>query len=393
MDPISASSDSENTKLIIKMTTSNQNQKDKMRNRIQRTGFVTLVSLFSLSISIDYIGLHTGSGLNAGVLAWAAVSLVMFVVSIIVNRTQLKGKMASRFKERIVMLIANSCSGNYVDITAIIIFIIYIALVPSCINDFTYNGTLAWRPLLYICAGALCVYLKPTITIDNANIAQEDRKVIFSGLSNVTYRSSGTNLNVFADPIIKYQGIQEVAVLLSDKTFTKEATYIECDENSEAAAIFRKYKNGLTAIPDYCRAAEHTQLLETLIREYLIYKDKDHRERYERLKFSFTDPVDFDDFDQCNDAVIQQIETFKGKMHGGKKIYEDRHFLFNISPDTKVVTSVMTLNCLNGDRGMIYTQQNQRSSGENVQEYNPNVFVLDQQFLELTMERMSAKNK
>lgn len=120
-----------------------------------------------------------------------------------------------------------------------------------------------------------------------------------------------------------------------------------------------------------------------MIREYLIYKDKDNRERYETFTFDFTEQVDFDDFDQCNDTIILQIEAYKK--------YDDKDFLFNISPGTKVVTSVMTLNCLKGDRGMIYIRQNQCSPEEKVQEYNPNVFVLDQQFLELTMERMSQE--
>lgn len=173
------------------MTTSS---KDKTRKRMQWTGFVTLLSLFSLAISVDYMVRHGGSCLNAGVIAWAAVSLIIFavfgIVSFVDNRAQLKGNKAARFKERFFMMIANSCTGNFVDITALIIFIIYIALIPNCIDNFTEDGSMVWRPFIYIGAVALSIFLKPTITIDNDDIPPEDRKVMFSPLSYVTYKKT-----------------------------------------------------------------------------------------------------------------------------------------------------------------------------------------------------------
>ena len=87
----------------------------------------------------------------------------------------------------------------------------------------------------------------------------------------------------------------------------------------------------------------------------------------ETIKFHFTAPVDYNEFEQCEKELYLSVYYLQKKEN-----YTDEQILVNISPGTSIVSGVMTLNAIKGNRGLIYTRQDNTA----LVEYNPDVMVL-----------------
>lgn len=70
------------------------------------------------------------------------------------------------------------------------------------------------------------------------------------------------------------------------------------------------------------------------------------------IEIVFSNLVDYNDFDSCNNEcytiLLSQLRA---------KQYTDSDIVVNITPGTSIVASVMTINAIKGDRGMIYMNQ------------------------------------
>ena len=104
----------------------------------------------------------------------------------------------------------------------------------------------------------------------------------------------------------------------------------------------------------------------------------------ETIKFHFTAPVECNEFEQCEKELylhiyyLQKIEK-----------YEDEHILVNISPGTSIISGVMTLNAIKGNRGLIYTRQD----NTDLVEYNPDVMVLQDYIHDFSDELVQRETK
>ena len=99
------------------------------------------------------------------------------------------------------------------------------------------------------------------------------------------------------------------------------------------------------------------------------------------LEFEYTEPVDYDDFDACNDICYQSILSLLNL-----KKYSDEQIVVNITSGTALLSSVLTLNALKGSREIIYTKQNKVGDMAKI---NPNVTLI--QVGELVEEKINME--
>lgn len=144
-------------------------------------------------------------------------------------------------------------------------------------------------------------------------------------------------------------------------------------------------------------SSEDTQLLYTQMKEilssflknYILADNRDlSKEKYRELckkvqvlEFEYTEPVDYDDFDACNDICYQSILSLLNL-----KKYSDEQIVVNITSGTALLSSVLTLNALKGSREIIYTKQNKFGDMAKI---NPNVTLI--QVGELVEEKINME--
>lgn len=392
-------------------------QKKTSRMIAELYGVISLLSIVSFILAVDYSTrtLHLSFmpfNLNE-VTLWLYASLILFAGSVWLNRKNILRKNKSpHLKDKLILLVANSCSGSILDIVFIFIFICYCAWIPDSIMDFSNTGEFWWRPLMFIVAFILSTLVKPTLPIKSEEIPKNDRVILFTGVSNVSYYlkdgRESTNLETVIQPIIDYPNIKLIVVLFSDailSNINKIGEAFEKLDNKEHLKyydIFDEYKNALKDIDPNAIKEKNEQVcesvylaIEKLIKSYI--NKYGNSSRGDNLEFEFTNAVDYNDFEGSNDELMNCISAILSKRKAGKKLYYDKDLLFNISPGTAIISGVMTLNAIKGKRGLIYAKQESvdKNTCENrieVKEYDPNVIVLDQQILELMTEKMEQQN-
>lgn len=403
------------------------------RTWAQFWGVVSLLSILFIALSIDYAYRNSDfSFMPFGIIIFS----ISLVISVFLNwKNILRENKNPHIRDKVILLVANSCSGSFLDILFIFLFIVYCAWIPDSIMDFTNSGDFIWRPVMFIVAFALSILLKPIIPIKNIEVPKSERMVLFTGVSNINYYlrdgKESTNLETVIKPIIDYPHIQLVIILLSDAilfNIEKIASGINPQDEEHSYKyyeIFNGYKERLKeydgklkelqnklrtsdadpeqikkqirneAEPIYKTICEE---LGSLIKEYIIQSTPpQYHDRCKSIQFEFTKPVDYNNFEECNDRLMEHISAILGRREKAKLVYRDESLLFNISPGTAIVSGVMTLNAIKGKRGLIYIKQEStdKISGKNeieVKEYDPNVVVLDQQILELMTEKMEQQN-
>lgn len=131
------------------------------------------------------------------------------------------------------------------------------------------------------------------------------------------------------------------------------------------------------------------EILTPLLKNYILADNRNlSKEKYGELckriqyiDFQYTTPVDYDDFDVCNDICYQSILSLLNL-----KKYSDEQIVVNITSGTALLSSVLTLNALKGSREIIYTKQNEFGDMAKI---NPNVTLV--QVGELVEEKMNME--
>lgn len=95
------------------------------------------------------------------------------------------------------------------------------------------------------------------------------------------------------------------------------------------------------------------------------------------LEIDFTDPADYNDFDDCNEKCYDKLVIMMRKYR-----LSDENIIVNITSGTAVVTSALTLNAIKGRREMVYVRQ----GAKGLAKANPNVMMI--QFDELFTEKV-----
>ena len=351
----------------------------------QLIGVLSTIGICTLSAFVDYI---LTRGISTALWIGSAVIIALIVPNWIYN-WQTITQTDRNLRERLSRLVANTCSGSVVDIALIFVFLIYTAQISAAINDAIVNNSPWWRPLIYAFALGISVLQKPLLTDQRG---QNTARVLITGLSNITYSVKGneesSNIYPAILPIEKFHDSIKLVVLIVSKESFKR---IKNPENPPADAnklsLYSKLSpyfanSGTTSPPAQSEADLNEDDLIKIIRSLCENND---------LEVIISQPVDFDNFEECNRVILSQTKAI---LADSKRKYNDCDLMFNISPGTKMLTGAMTINAIKGERNIVYISQNRNKKDlEKVIAYDPNVLQLYEQFNELVAELSENNNK
>ena len=357
-----------------------------MYKKLQAWGIVYVLSLIMAIILIDrLIIMNLPFTLDVKNWYWVSFPMMFFLFLSFVSWHVVKSEekkeniVTHSWNEKIMQMLTNTAKGSYLDIITLLIFLAFAAWIPDAILDFV-KGECWFRPFLYIIGLFFLVVGKPSFVLTGEKVRKEDRKLVLTGMSNISNKNQ-MNLDPVIKPLNEYPNIETFLVLLSDEILNG---YNDIDLSKENRPnLCKALETYVTSLRDegLCDKGKLSSekisfvkekisnLLKAYIKEIPAYKEKE-------FNIKFSDPVDYNDFDVCNDMCYSFLKTEMGKNK-----YEDKHVVVNTTPGTKMVTSAMAINSIKGNRAMVYISQ----SGGKVIEANPNVSL--NQFADLFAER------
>lgn len=354
--------------------------------KLQFWGILYIVSLLLSIIFIDKLvvqDLHFSLEVEkwpCTVIAMIVSCFVCFVSFILVKRKETKAKADKRsWNEKIMLMITNTGKGNFLDILVLFAFLAFAAWIPDAFLDYVKEGKCFIRPFVYIAGLALLVWGKPSVVPFETVIAPDNRKMLMTGMSNVN--TFNHNIYPLIEPLKTYKYIEKLVILLSNSIWTGYENIDPSKEDEAVSVALNTYKQELGKLDlnkkenvDNSKFQRIKFLLDQLLKVYIKempdYQNKD-------IEIVFSEPVDYNNFDVCNDVCYYLM---KEEMRKGG--YKDSQVVVNVSPGTSVVASAMTLNAIKGNRAMIYTTQGKKTE---VIAANPKATLI--QFGELFTER------
>lgn len=355
-----------------------------MYKKLQAWGIVFVLSLIMAIILIDrLIIMDLPFSFNLKNWYWLSYVMVFFLFLSFVSWRFVKSEekkenvVTHRWNEKIMQMLTNTAKGSPLDIITLLIFLAFAAWIPDAILDFI-KGEFWFRPFLYIVGLFLLVIGKPSFVIFREKVKADDRSLMLTGMSNVSNKFQ-MNLEPVIKPLTVYSNIKTFLVLLSDEILNGyNDIYLEKEENDNLKKALIEYVTSLKNAGICAKKLEPKNLsfVHEIIRKLLkAYINEIPAYRGKEIEIKFSNPVDYNNFDACND------ECYRFLQDEMKKKYKDEHVVVNTTPGTKMVTSAMAINSIKGNRAMVYISQ----SGGEVIEANPNVSLT--QFGDLFEER------
>lgn len=384
----------------------------------QAIGVLSTFAVFLLVSALDYVTRdYAGRLTETAPAVWlAVVSALLIALNVTYNWRYIFGNRQQRnLRDRISLLVTNTCSGSPVDITLIGTFLLYTAQIPNAINEILIDGGAWWRPVLYFFGLMASVLLKPLFYSESQEVSTDERKVLITGLSSITYSLGNggerSNLEAALSPIKLYPNIKRLHIIVTKFSYSripKEIlpeqfqTYVSMSpqaikEDKNAESFLRDYPCFRILLPYFGEKGDGpltASELKTVVSAYIDYLCDDQT-RSQSIKIVISDYVDFDDFDSCNRAIKKQVDDiFRIVEPEDDYTYQDRDFVFDISPGTKMLTGAMTINAIKGKRAIVYVSQNSKAADPamKLREYNANVVNLYDQFSELILETSERNN-
>ena len=355
-----------------------------MYKKLQAWGIVFVLSLIMAIILIDrLIIMDLPFSFNLKNWYWLSYVMVFFLFLSFVSWRFVKSEekkenvVTHRWNEKIMQMLTNTAKGSPLDIITLLIFLAFAAWIPDAILDFI-KGEFWFRPFLYIVGLFLLVLGNPSFVIFREKVKADDRSLMLTGMSNVSNKFQ-MNLEPVIKPLTVYSNIKTFLVLLSDEILNGyNDIYLEKEENDNLKKALIEYVTSLKNAGICAKKLEPKNLsfVHEIIRKLLkAYINEIPAYRGKEIEIKFSNPVDYNNFDACND------ECYRFLQDEMKKKYKDEHVVVNTTPGTKMVTSAMAINSIKGNRAMVYISQ----SGGEVIEANPNVSLT--QFGDLFEER------
>lgn len=338
--------------------------------------------------------------------------VIVAILGVIIKVNERKtGFLGPTLKQKILLTVTNTCSGSLLDIIAVLMFVCFMAWIPDSVTDFVKNGGVLYllRPIVYVVALFVMVWIKPVVYVGVKKIEPEKRKLLLSGMSSVGLLPSGElNIVPFIKPLESFCNVSTIVVLLSDKIYmgagrlknnldnmqeltptyellyeyAKEMCEIETKIRNMSASNEKFEKEGVNIpngkiVLDEAIKGQIKYVLNKFLTKlvFMMYGRTN-------IEFVFSNLVDYNDFDSCNNEcytiLLSQLRA---------KNYEDSDVVVNITPGTSVVASVMTINAIKGEREMIYMSQ---TNGQ-IESITPDVTLVQfDSWLQDRAERLGA---
>lgn len=247
-----------------------------------------------------------------------------------------------------------------------------------------------WSRLGLAIIGMTCVFLIfPKRKKIKYPIPPEKRKLLVMGLSEIKLNEDINNIETAVIPFSEYVNIKTVVVLLSENMNPVRAgkddnKKIDLTLLNPETKLYEAYENYKNIIHNYKNAPIKKDAI-TALENLLIEKIKDSFPAVlspDEIQFIFTEPVSYNDFDTCYTTIDSYLKKYEKNTE---------ETVINISPGTALVTGVMSIHAIKGQRQLVYTKQSNNKKLEMIA-YNPDVWTLGQLMQELTHELLTDKS-
>lgn len=389
----------------------------------QLIGCILIFSLTASILLIDYMWVHH-LPFEWNYTRWHPYSIVLVICIIVVvvakvllvcRKVNGIKKVPLSWKGKLMKLIFNSGSGNWIDICFILSFFLYIAWLPDSCSDFIKEDKSPFRFFLYCGGLALLVFIKPVVYKDDEPVSADERTLLVTGISHIRNKPY-ISIEPIIHPLQSYKNIKKIVVLLTDDVqIQKGCLLLDLEKDETKKDIYRKYKYGMLSL--YCShyanvEGKKVEEIEAKLKMALTESEKeevlkDYSLSFELsvekdflLKFQienllrnfiqqcakayygreiedveFTDPVDYNNFNRCNETCYDKLVSLSNKG------YKDRNIVVSITSGTASLSAALALNAIKGEREMIFINQKDKT----LVKANPNVMMV--QFNELWTEK------
>lgn len=296
----------------------------------------------------------------------------------------------------------NALGLKFLSFIFILAFLVHISWLSDSCLEFFVTGDWHWGNIIITIIGITCLVLSFPVKQKKKTESNADEKTLLvTGISSISEHF----MDLFFKPLEKYTNIEKVIVLLSNQVLEDVSkintgnfeAYGECGQRyiesveeykrklEAYKTTFEVYKTThddklLNKVSNELRTQGHIVcgylgefLNSRLQSKYIGYDNKS-------VKFIFSEPVNYNDFDACYLALKYELV---------KEEQLTRNTIINISPGTAMVSGAMTIFAIKGDRTLIYVRQDEKKE---LAVFNIDVLTVKDLIMEFYSEIESKEN-
>lgn len=249
-------------------------------------------------------------------------------------------------------LLSNTIMPTRTGVLYLLAFILHISWLPDTILNIAQAGSDACGNTALMLVEFIGIIIL-TLYCPNGKTEKNDKpgKVFISGLSAITERQLElatediTKSNLY--PLIRSLQLTEaddtecdMLILLSDD-FTKNETKAS-ELISQMTSLISNRQDDTT------QEMSLRDKIETLIKCMALRVFPEKTWISDGLHITLTPPCNYNDFEQCYNTMSSRVRAMDDKNH---------NIIFNLSPGTGIVSALITLLAIDGDRTLYYYSQ------------------------------------
>ena len=250
---------------------------------------------------------------------------------------------AFRIKSAMTKLLANAIVPSTLGVFYLFAFVIHIGWTSNALNSMFTDPNNWGNASISFVISIIGIITLIIFFPDGRKFKNEEQITVFvSGLSSVSVpKESYNQLNL--RPFVRVlqhipddNGSCEMLVLLSNIKHDIQSVLNFLGDNTDISTM---------------RIEDQLRLLIKLVAQ----REFPAKKWINDMTINFTTPCDYNNFKQCYDTLANIIEDKDDANH---------HMVFNLTPGTVIVSSLMTLLAIDGDRELIYYNQDKNLSDE-----------------------------
>lgn len=267
-------------------------------------------------------------------LTWLAWSLIALAVLVIPLLAILSIKDWRRVIPNVfTKLLSNTVAPSWLGIVYLVLFLMHFSWATDGLLELIFGSDNDALSALAVGAVGISVL---TIFFPSGRAVKDKEAVtvIISGMSTLRRPPAGDynmlNLRPLVSPLRDMQGPCEMLIMLSK----------DCG-NPDDLLNFLQLDAGVGAM-------ERGDKLRAIVRA-VAKREFPDKQWIDDIPIRFTRPCDYDDFAACSKELIARIKAIDDVRH---------RLVFNLTPGTAVVSSLMTLLSIDANRELFYYNQN-----------------------------------
>ena len=243
----------------------------------------------------------------------------------------------------------NALGLKFLSFVFILSFLIHISWLADICLDFFVLGKGYFINIVVCLFGIFgLAIIFPIKKRGEKDINPKKRTLLVTGIREISERS----LDLLLKPFDEYLNIEKIVILLSSRVLTcidkgfKEDVEKNTETNKAANAYIKAVENYNQSVNKRIQGHIVCDKLSDFLNDKIQCLYPAYNKR--KVECIFSEPVDYNDFDSCYKILrdkLKEVETTTNNT------------IIHISPGTAIISGVMTIFTIKGQRALIYTRQ------------------------------------